>query len=88
VAITVLGISAVRIRISDPALLDDLKDFLESAGCRIRGVGPVTIDVAMPRAPSLEQARREIAIYLKTWQAMNPGSYARIVGEGTEEPPG
>jgi hypothetical protein len=76
----------MRIRVSDPALLEDLKDFLESAECRIRRVGPVTIDVAMPRAPSPEQASREIAIYLKTWQAMNRGSYARIVAEGTEEP--
>jgi hypothetical protein len=76
----------MRIRVSDPALLDNLKDFLESAECRVRGVGSVTIDVGMPRAPSPQQARREIAIYLRTWQVMNPGSYARIGGEGTESP--
>jgi hypothetical protein len=29
----------------------------------------------------------EVAIYLKTWQAMHPGAYARIVGEGREDSP-
>jgi hypothetical protein len=41
----------------------------------------------MPHAPSVEQAQREIDIYLKTWQAMHPGSYARIVSEGRADMP-
>jgi hypothetical protein len=45
-------------------------------------VGEVTLDVSMPRAPSDDQALREIAIYLRTWQAMKPNAHARIVGEG------
>jgi hypothetical protein len=33
----------------------------------------------VPRAPSDEQARRELDIYLKTWQAMNPAAQADVV---------
>jgi hypothetical protein len=60
----------------------DLKAYLEAAECSVRIVGEVTLDVAVPRAPSDAQALREISIYLKTWQAMNPEARARIVGEG------
>jgi hypothetical protein len=88
VAITAAGVlAAMRVRISDAHLLGDLKGFLEAAECRVRKVGPGTLDVVMRRAPSTAQAEREVAIYLKTWQAMHPGAYARIVGEGTENPP-
>jgi hypothetical protein len=66
--------------------LEDLQGYLEAAECRTRKVGLATLDVVMDRAPSAEQAEREVAIYLKTWTAMNPGSYARIVGEGTKAP--
>jgi hypothetical protein len=34
---------------------------------------PGTLDVTIPRAPSNEQAQREIALYLKAWQAMVAG---------------
>jgi hypothetical protein len=85
VAITPAGVlAAMRVRISDAHLLGDLQGFLEAAECRVRKVGPGTLDVTMLRAPSNEQARREIALYLKTWQAMNPGTHARLVGEGRE----
>jgi hypothetical protein len=88
VAITALGVlAAMRVRISDAVLMGDLTDFLKAAECRVRKVGEATLDVAMPRAPSAEQAQREIDIYLKTWQAMHPGSYARIVSEGRADSP-
>ena len=74
----------MRVQVSDEALLGDLEAFLVAAECRVRKVGKVTLDVTM-QAPSESQAQRELDIYLKTWQAMHPGSYARIVGEGREE---
>jgi hypothetical protein len=77
-------LAALRVRISDAALLDDLRTFLEAAECPVRNVGLGTLDVTMPRAPSSEQAEREVAIYLRTWQAMHPGADARIVGEGCD----
>ena len=76
----------MRVGIPDAVLRGDLKSFLEAAECRVRGVSPSTLHVVMPRAPTTEQAEREVAIYLQTWQAMHPGAYARIVGEGAAAP--
>jgi hypothetical protein len=88
VAITVHGVpAAMRVRVSDGARLDNLIAFLQATEGRVRKVDPATLDVSMPYAPSEEQAKREVEIYLRTWTAMNPGYYARIVGDGTEEPP-
>jgi len=67
--------------------MGDLKRFLEKVECRVRNVGLATLDVAIPRAPSADQAERELRIYLRMWEAMNRGVYARIVGEGSEKPP-
>jgi hypothetical protein len=43
--------------------------------------------VSIPRARSDAQALSTIATYVNAWQAMNPGTYARNVGEGQAEPP-
>ena len=74
--------AAVRVQVSDKAFVEDLKTYLKAAECSVRVVSEVTLDVSMPRAPSADQALREIAIYLRTWQAMNPDAHAHIVGEG------
>ena len=76
-----------RVRLTDSALIGELKSFLEKVECRVRNVGLATLDVAIPRAPSPDQAERELRIYLRMWEAMNRGVYARIVGEGGEKPP-
>jgi hypothetical protein len=81
--VSIIGATAaVRVRISDRAFVEDLQTYLQAAECSVRVVGEFTLDVSMPRAPSDDQALREIAIYLRTWQAMNPEVHARIVGEG------
>jgi hypothetical protein len=80
--------AAMRVRISDADLLGDLRAFLEAAECQVRELGPATLAVVMPRAPSSEQAEREVRIYLQAWQAMHPGAYARVVSAGSEESPG
>jgi len=87
-AITAPGVlAAMRVRISDAHLLGDLQGFLEAAECRVRKVGPGTLDVTVPRSPNNEQTQREIGLYLQAWQAMNPGTHARLVGEGRESEP-
>jgi hypothetical protein len=79
--------AAVRIQVSDKSSGEDLKAYLEAGECVVRKVaevsfmGEVTFDVSIPRAPSDDQAMREIAIYVKAWRAMHPDAYARIVGE-------
>ena len=69
----------MRVRLSDPELLPDLLDYLRAAECVVEEVGPDELNVIVPRAPSDEQARREVDIYLRAWQAMNPNARAAII---------
>jgi hypothetical protein len=71
--------AAMRVRVSDPALLGDLQRYLRAAECEVEQAGDDALDVSIPRAPSDEQARREVAIYIQAWRAMNPGARAEIV---------
>jgi hypothetical protein len=71
--------AAMRVRLSDPTLLSDLQRYLRAAECVAEQSGEDTLDVYISRAPSDEQARLEVAIYLQAWRAMNPGARADIV---------
>jgi hypothetical protein len=68
----------MRVRISDPALLNDLMSYLRSADCVAEKADADALDVAVPRAPSDDQAAREVDIYLRAWQAMHPGVRANL----------
>jgi hypothetical protein len=63
----------VRVRISEPALLDDLSDALKRASCHVRLLGEDGIEIGSP-SPILtpDQARQEIGLYLVLWRAKNP----------------
>jgi hypothetical protein len=52
---------------------------LRAAECVAEQSGEDTLDVYISRAPSDEQARLEVAIYLQAWRAMNPSARADIV---------
>jgi hypothetical protein len=71
--------AAMRVRVSDPALRGDLQRYLRAAECVVEKADDDALDVSIPRAPSDEQARREVAIYIQAWLAMNPGARAEIV---------
>ena len=71
--------AAMRVRVSNPALLGDLQRYLRAVQCVAEQSDENSLDIYVPHAPSDEQARREVAIYLKTWQAMNAGARAEIV---------
>jgi hypothetical protein len=71
--------AAMRVRVSDPALLEDLQRYLRAADCVAEQADEDALDVAVPRAPSDDQARREVDIYLKAWQAMKLGAHADLV---------
>jgi hypothetical protein len=79
--VPIQGLSAeiMRVRLSDPALLPDLLGYLRAAECVVEEVGPDELNVLVPRAPSDEQGRREVDIYLRAWQAMNPNARAAIL---------
>jgi hypothetical protein len=63
----------LHVYISHPALRDDLRAFLERADCVIREYGAQKLEVDIPHAPSEAQGRRELDIYLASWQVMNRG---------------
>jgi hypothetical protein len=70
----------MRIRISDPELLDDLVESLRRANCPVQVTGPETLEVDSP-SPLLtaEQARKEIAFYLAVWQVRHPGAHVMFL---------
>jgi hypothetical protein len=70
--------AAMRVRLTDPALVGDLERFLLATECLVERLGSDELDVYVPRAPNEAQARREVGIYLLTWQAMNPTAVASL----------
>lgn len=71
--------AALHVFISHPPSLQDLCAFLERADCVVQRCHAHDVEVHLPRAYSESQARRELDIYLATWQATNPGIEAYVV---------
>jgi hypothetical protein len=69
----------MRVRVSDPGLTASLEHYLVATECLVQWVNASELDVSMPRAPTDEQARREIAIYLKAWETINAPAMAGFV---------
>ncbi|HET8652383.1 MAG TPA: hypothetical protein VFM13_07405 [Gaiellaceae bacterium] len=72
-------------RLSDPGLADEFVTFLRRADC-IADVGQVeahaegiAVAVEVPRAYDTDQARMEVALYLRVWEAVHPGSGAELL---------
>jgi hypothetical protein len=63
----------MRVRLSDPALRADLRDFFHHWGCVTYEVNDEAIEVIVSDAPSERQGRRELHLYLETWRAHHPG---------------
>ena len=79
---SVQGLSAMimRVRLADQADAPELLRYLRSTECAVEQVGADELSVVMPRAPSDDQARRELDVYLRAWQATNASAHADIVG--------
>ena len=71
--------AALHIFIRDPALFKDLCAFLQRAECVVGRRHGQDVEVELPRAYSESQARRELDLYLATWQVLNPGIEVYIV---------
>ena len=69
----------VRIRVSDRGTLRDLLDLFRRAECVAEQTSADSIEVYVPRAPTPEQARREVEVYLATWQARHPEARAELM---------
>jgi hypothetical protein len=74
----------MKIRVEDPSLLDELVHHLRRSGCiatpdvEANGNG-LTVDVRVPAALDAEQARMEVAIYLKVFEVTHPGQAADLL---------
>jgi hypothetical protein len=63
----------MRVRLPDPALRVDLRDFLHRWGCVTYEVSDDVIEVIVPDAAGERQGRRELHLYLETWRTQHPG---------------
>jgi hypothetical protein len=75
----------VHVRLSDPRLSEEFVGFLRRADC-IADVGDVeahaegiAVRVDVPKAYDEHQARMEVALYLRVWEAVHPGSGAELL---------
>jgi hypothetical protein len=75
----------LHVFISDPQLLFSLQDSLRRAGCVAEQRRSHELEVCLPDAPNHEQARRELNVYLATWQATHAGVEAYIIESPKQE---
>lgn len=69
----------MRIRITDPSLLEELGAHYARSGFAVRSVGERDLEVERPDAPSEEQGRREVVAHLLIWELLHPNSPGEIV---------
>jgi hypothetical protein len=75
----------VFVRLSDAALADKFVGYLRRADC-VAELGAVqahaegiSVEVEVPNAYDEEQARMEVTLYLRVWEAVHPGSGAEVL---------
>jgi hypothetical protein len=76
----------MKIRVDDPQLVDELVHHLRRAGCvatpsevEAHG-GGITVDVQLPAALDAEQARMEIELYVRVFEATHGGQVVSLLG--------
>ncbi|MBW8741576.1 MAG: hypothetical protein ACJ747_08535 [Gaiellaceae bacterium] len=69
----------MRIDVSDPTLIDDLRDYLRRCNCEVEVRGRNAVE-AWPPSRNVEYVylRMELDAYLRVWRAMHPGADAAI----------
>ena len=70
---------SVRIRVSQPALVPDLVEFLGRAFCTTESVRGSVLEVALPRVADGACARRDLDLYLAAWRGLHPPVEATII---------
>jgi hypothetical protein len=69
----------LHVYVSHPTALPDLRDFLQRAECVVHARNAYDLEVDLPRALTPRQGRRELDVYLATWQALHPGIEAYVI---------
>ena len=67
----------MRIRLSDPTLVDDLITFLREKECVAEQKSEDTLEVELPEVPRRDAALLELDLYLRVWEATHPGAVVR-----------
>ena len=68
----------MRIKVR-PEALEELLQFLRQADCEAEAEDDSTVIVHVPAALGEEQARMEVDLYLKAWQASRPDVEAHLL---------
>jgi hypothetical protein len=66
----------MRIRLTNPALVPELRQHFERSGFITNRLGDEAIDVWRPDAPSKEQSQREVEVHLAVWRTRHPDTVA------------
>jgi hypothetical protein len=61
----------VRLRLRDAQLAENLRDFLQRRECVVVQLQADTLEVTLPYELATEQARLELDLYLRVWQALH-----------------
>lgn len=69
----------MRVLLSKSEFLDELAEALRAADCVVRTVGDRSVDVAHPLAHDEEEARLEVAFFVRAWQASHPELAVHLV---------
>jgi hypothetical protein len=75
----------MRIRVSQPALVPDLVEFLSRALCTTEAVHGSVLEVALPSVTDGARARRDLDLYLAAWRGLHPLVQATII-DADQEP--
>ncbi|MGH2451044.1 MAG: hypothetical protein ACRDGE_07210 [Candidatus Limnocylindria bacterium] len=66
----------MRIRLTDPALVPELRQHFERSGFITNRLNEDTVEAWRPDAPNEEQGRREVELHLAVWRTMHAESVA------------
>jgi hypothetical protein len=66
-----------RLELLEPALAEDLVDFLRRRECAAEVVAAV-IEVELPRELGDERARLELDLLLRVWEALHTGAEVKV----------
>jgi hypothetical protein len=69
----------LKVRVSNPALVKDLIEFLGRARCKTAGVHGSVLDVELPGVSDTAVARRDLNLYLAAWRGLHPPTEAHIL---------
>ena len=68
----------IRLELSDEDLLGELMGALAQQGCLTEQIGPNDCRVVCPRSWTMREARLEVGLFVRAWQARHPGVRAAL----------